>query len=93
MTEAEELEVVKMAKRETKAMHAVFKHVAAWADDGAVDTPDDVVEQIIPLLRHVYVEIDHEEKTAFLLAFLAAYMRGLPMFTIPEKQNAREGTA
>jgi hypothetical protein len=88
MTEAEELEAVEIGKREIKAMHAAFEAVAAWADDGAADTPDDVVEQIIPLLRHVYSEIDHEEKTAFLLAFLAAYMRGLPMFTIPEKQNA-----
>jgi hypothetical protein len=49
MTEAEELEAVKIGKREIKAMHAAFEAVAAWADDGAADTPDDVVEQIIPL--------------------------------------------
>jgi len=86
-TEAE-LKAVRVEERESQAMVAVFEAIAAWADDGAVDTPDDVVEQIVPLLRHVYSEIGHEEKTAFLLAFLAAYMRGLPMFTIPEKQNA-----
>jgi len=87
ITEAE-LKTMRVEERESQAMAAVFEAVAAWADDGAADTPDDVVEQIVPLLRHVYSEIDHEEKTAFLLAFLAAYMRGLPMFTIPEKHNA-----
>ena len=86
-TEAE-LKTVRVEDRESQAMVAVFEAVAAWADDGAVDTPDDVVEQIVPLLRHVYSEIDYERKTAFLLAFFAAHMRGLPMFTIPEKQNA-----
>ena len=86
MTEAEE--VREAAKREIKAMHAAFEAVAAWADDGAADTPDDVVEQITPLLKHIYADLEHERKTAFLLAFLAAYMRGLPMYTIPEKQSA-----
>ena len=88
MTEAEQLEVREAAKREIQAMHAAFEAVAAWADDGGDDDPNDVVDQIIPLLRDVYVDLDNESKTAFLLAFLAAYMRKLPMYTIPEKQNA-----
>jgi len=87
ITEAE-LKTLGVVERESRAMRAAFEAVAAWADDGAADTPDDVVEQIVPLLRHVYSEIDYERKTAFLLAFFAAHMRGLPMFTIPEKQNA-----
>jgi hypothetical protein len=84
MTTKTDLEAREMAKRETRAMDAVFKAVAAWADDGAADTPDDVVEQITPLLEHIYADLEHERKTAFLLAFLAAYMRGLPMYTIPD---------
>ena len=88
ITEAEQLEARKVAQREARAIRAAFEAVAAWADDGAVGTPDDVVEEVIPLLRNVYRDIDPESKTAFLLAFLAAYMRELPMLTSPEKQNA-----
>jgi len=42
MSEAEELEARKIAQREARAIRAAFEAVAAWVDDGAIHTPDDV---------------------------------------------------